>query len=288
MIAGSSFPYIEFYPKPVQAQAAQIDIDPQRIGLRYPVAVGLIGDVRKTLNALLPKLQYRQDRPFLEKMQTGAVAWKELLAQHGMPQDKPMKPQVVAHELNNLLRDDAIISTDSGTITTWAARHLVIRGDMMFFCSGNLASMACGLPYAIAAALAYPQRQVVCFIGDGGLTMLMAELATCVKYGLDIKIVVKKTTRLVKSSDFVTVARGFGLNAYMIDEPANCTQFLQQALSTTGPTLIEAVVDPHEPPMPPKIDLEQAAHLVESLARGTPERGRIALTIASDTIRELI
>ena len=96
-----------------------------------------------------------------------------------------MKPQVVAHELNKLLSDDAIVATDSGTITTWIARHLSIRGDMKFSCSGNLATMACGLPYAVAAAVAYPDRQVVAFVGDGGLTMLMGELATCRKYDLN-------------------------------------------------------------------------------------------------------
>ena len=103
-------------------------------------------------------------------------AWNELLEERGSRVDSPMKPQVVAHELNKLLKDDAIIATDSGTITTWAARYLKIRGDMKFSCSGNLATMACGLPYAVAAAVAYPDRQVVCFVGDGGLTMLIGEM----------------------------------------------------------------------------------------------------------------
>ncbi len=307
LIAGSAFPYIEFYPKPGEARAVQIDIDPQRIGLRCPVEVGLVGDVRRTLTALLPKLQYREDHSFLEKAQTAVVQWNELLTRRGTRTDKPMKPQVVAYELNKLLPDDAIIATDSGTITTWAARYLAIRGEMMFSCSGNLATMACGLPYAIAAALAYPQRQVICFIGDGGLSMLIGELATCVKYGLNIKIVVIKNNTLgqikweqmaflgnpeyvcdLQPIDFVTVARGFGLRAFSIDDPAYCAETLREALTTTGPTLIEAVVDPHEPPMPPRVDFEQAAHLAQSLARGTQDAGKIALTIASDTVRELV
>ena len=107
-----------------------------------------------------------------------------------------MKPQVVAYELNKLLNDDAIVATDSGTITTWTARHFHIRGNMQFSCSGNLATMACGLPYAIAAAVAYPGRQSFAFVGDGGLTMLMGEIATCVKYNLDVKIVVIKNNVL--------------------------------------------------------------------------------------------
>jgi pyruvate dehydrogenase (quinone)/pyruvate oxidase len=122
--------------------------------------------------------------------------WRELMVERGTRRDKPMKPQVVAHELNKLLADDAIIATDSGTITSWVARHVTMRGNMMFSCSGTLASMGCALPYAVAAAVAYPGRQVVAFVGDGGLTMMLGELATCVKYGLDVKIVVIKNDTL--------------------------------------------------------------------------------------------
>jgi pyruvate dehydrogenase (quinone) len=307
LIAGSSFPYIEFYPKPGQARAVQIDIDPARIGLRYPVEAGLVGNTAKVLQALLPRLAHHEDHSFLEQAQTGVKAWNELMLERGTRPDKPMKPQVVAHELDQLLDDDAIVATDSGTITTWIARHLKMRGNMMFSVSGNLASMACGLPYAIAAAVAYPGRQVVAFVGDGGLSMLMAELATCVKYELNVKIVVIKNNALgqikweqmvflgnpeyvcdLQPIDFAMVARGCGVQGFSVDDPAHCGDVLRQALSLPGPALVEAVVDPHEPPMPPKATLKQMAHLAESLARGTPARGKIALTVASDTIRELI
>jgi pyruvate dehydrogenase (quinone) len=307
LIAGSNFPYIEFYPKPGKAHAVQIDLDPQRIGLRYPVEAGLVGDTGKVLEALLPRLEHRTDRSFLEKAQEGVKSWNELMVERGTREDKPMKPQVVAYELNKLLRGDAIIATDSGTITTWAARHLMIRDQMKFSCSGNLATMACGLPYAVAAATAYPDRQVICFIGDGGLTMLMGELATCVKYDLAVKIIVIKNNLLgqikweqmvflgnpeyvcdLQPIDFAMVAKGFGVRSYTVDDPANCAAILSEALAAPGPALVEAVVDPHEPPMPPKATLKQTAHLAESLARGTPERGKIALTIASDIVRELV
>jgi pyruvate dehydrogenase (quinone)/pyruvate oxidase len=307
LIVGSSFPYIEFYPKPDQARAVQIEIDPKRIGLRYPVEAGLVGDSAKVLQALLPRLNYREDRSFLERAQSGVQEWNDLMRERGTRGDKPMKPEVVAHELNKLLADDAIVATDSGTITTWIARHLVMRGNMQFSCSGNLATMACGLPYAIAGAVAYPGRQVVAFVGDGGLTMLMGELATCVKYGLDVKIVVIKNNALgqikweqmvflgnpeyvceLQPIDFAAVARGFGVAAFTVDDPAQCGNVLREALKTSGPALVEAVVDPHEPPMPPKATVKQVAHLAESLARGTPARGRIALTIASDVVREIV
>jgi pyruvate dehydrogenase (quinone) len=307
LIAGSSFPYIEFYPKPGQARAVQIDIDPARIGLRYPVEAGLIGNTAKVLQALLPRLAHHEDRSFLEQAQAGVKDWNELMIERGTRPDTPMKPQVVAHELDKLLDDDAIVATDSGTITTWIARHLRMRGNMMFSVSGNLASMACGLPYAIAAAVAYPGRQVVAFVGDGGLSMLMAELATCVKYKLNVKIVVIKNNALgqikweqmvflgnpeyvcdLQPIDFAMVARACGVQGFSVDDPTRCGDVLRQALSLPGPALVEAVVDPHEPPMPPKATLKQMAHLAESLARGTPARGKIALTVASDTIRELI
>jgi pyruvate dehydrogenase (quinone)/pyruvate oxidase len=307
LIAGSSFPYIEFYPAPGNARAVQIDIDASRIGLRYPVECGLVGDVGDVVHALLPRLDYRDDRSFLEAAQGGMKEWNALMEERGSRTDTPMKPQVVAHELNKLLSDDAIVATDSGTITTWIARHLSIRGHMMFSCSGNLATMACGLPYAIAAAVAYPARQVVAFVGDGGLTMLMGELATCVKYGLDVKIVVIKNNALgqikweqmvflgnpeyvceLQPIDFPTVARGFGVSAFTIDDPKQCGETLREALATPGPVLIEAVVDPHEPPMPPKVTLKQAQHFAQSLVRGTPAAKKIALTVASDTVREIV
>ncbi|HEY1795666.1 MAG TPA: thiamine pyrophosphate-dependent enzyme [Stellaceae bacterium] len=307
MIVGSSFPYIEFYPKPGAARAVQIELDPMRIGLRYPVEAPLVGDSRTVLRLLLPMLQRKEDRRFLETMQGEMKEWRETMRERGTRTDTPMKPQVVAHELNKLLRPDAIVATDSGTITTWVARHVDMRGDMMFACSGNLATMACGLPYAMAAAVAYPERQVVAFVGDGGLTMLMGELATCVKHKLDIKIVVIKNNTLgqikweqmvflgnpefgcdLQPIDFVGVARACGAQGYSVSEPGECAAVLKQALATPGPVLIEAVVDPNEPPMPPKATLRQVTRLAESLARGTPDGGRIARTIASDVIRELV
>jgi len=307
LIVGSSFPYIEFYPKPGKAKAVQIELDPKRVGLRYPVDAALVGDSARVLRSLLPLLDHHRDRSFLERAQNGVRDWRELMTARGTRRDKPMKPQVVAHELNKLLADDAIVATDSGTVTTWAARHIDVRGNMMFSCSGNLATMACGLPYAAAAALAFPGRQVVAFVGDGALTMLMGELATCVKYGLDVKVVVIKNNTLgqikweqmvflgnpefgceLHPIDFVKVAEACGAAGFHVEEAEQCGAVLQRALATPGPVLVEAVVDPNEPPMPPKVTVQQAAHLAESLARGTPAASKIALTIASDVVREIV
>ena len=192
ILAGTSFPYLEFYPTPGQAKAIQIDLDPARIGLRYPVDLGLIGQCWDVLRALLPLVQQKHDRGFLTRSQDRMRRWHQLMEERGTRNDKPLKPQVVAHRLNEVLADDAIICCDTGTVTTWAARHIRIRGTMEFSVSGTLATMACSLPYAIGAAVAHPGRQVVCFTGDGGFTMLMGELATIVKYRLPVKIVVIK------------------------------------------------------------------------------------------------
>jgi pyruvate dehydrogenase (quinone)/pyruvate oxidase len=307
LIVGSSYPYIEYYPKPGQARAVQIDIDAQRIGLRHPVEAGLVGDARRVLAALLSRLEYHPDRSFLEAAQEGMKTWRELMEERGTRMDKPMKPQVVAHELNKLLADNAIVATDSGTITSWAARHIDIRGEMKFSVSGTLASMACGVPYALAAAIAYPGRQVVAFVGDGGFTMLMGELATAAKYGLDVKIVIIRNNSLgqikweqmvflgnpeygcdLQPVDFAMVARGFGIPGYTIEDPADCAAVLSEALSMPGPVVVDAVVDPHEPPMPPKVSVDQATKLATSLARGTPDALKIARTIAKDRVREII
>ncbi|HEY6047738.1 MAG TPA: thiamine pyrophosphate-dependent enzyme, partial [Sphingomicrobium sp.] len=307
LIIGSSFPYIEFYPKPGKAKAVQIELDPKRIGMRYPVEVGLVGDSKRVLSELLPLLKKNESSDFLEDAQKSMREWRELMEERGTRRDTPMKPQVVTHELNKLLDDDAIVITDSGTITSWVARHIDIRGDMKFSCSGTLASMACGLPYAIAAATAYPNRQVVSVIGDGSAAMLMGDFVTLRKYNLNAKIIVIKNNTLgqikweqmvflgnpeygceLEPIDFARVAEGCGIDAVRIEDPGRCADQLKQALATPGPCLIEAVVDPYEPPMPPKIELKQALNMGKALAKGTPHALDTALTLASDTVRELV
>jgi pyruvate dehydrogenase (quinone)/pyruvate oxidase len=307
LMVGTSFPYIEFYPKPGEARAVQIELDPGRLGLRYPVEVGLIGDSGRTLAALLPLLRRNEDRRFLEHAQKEMQAWWQLMEEQGTRPDVPMKPQVIAWELGKRLREDAIVCCDSGTVATWWARHIRVKRGQMHSLSGMLASMANGVPYAIAAQIAHPARQCVAFVGDGGFSMLMAELATCVKYKLPVKIVVIKNNTLgmikweqmvflgnpeygceLQPIDFAMMAKAFGATGFSIENPATCGAILDEALATPGPAVIEAVVDPFVPPMPPKITVEQATKFGEALLKGTPNRDKIALTILSDKVRELI
>jgi pyruvate dehydrogenase (quinone)/pyruvate oxidase len=234
-------------------------------------------------------------------------AWNRLMEERASRTDMPMKPQVVARELGRRLRDDAIVSADSGTIATWFARHIPVRRGQMYSLSGTLATMANGLPYTIAAQVAYPNRQCVAFVGDGGFSMLMAEFATAVKYSLPIKVVVIKNNTLgmikweqmaflgnpeygceLQPIDFAAVARACGGTGYTVEDPALCGDVLEEALNHKGPALVEAVVDPFEPPLPPKISAEQALHFAQALAKGQPDRMKIAGTLLKDRVRELV
>jgi pyruvate dehydrogenase (quinone) len=305
LMVGTSFPYMEFYPGHEQCRGVQIDRDPSRIGLRFPVEVGLCGDAKATLQVLAPQLRPRADRSFLETAQAGMKEWRELLRTREEREDAPLKPQVVAGTLNDLLADDAIISTDSGTITTWAARYINIKRGQMFSCSGNLATMAPGLPYTIAAQIAYPGRQCVAFVGDGGFTMLMGEFATAVKYRLPIKVVVIKNNVLgmikweqmvflgnpeygvqLEPIDFVRFAEACGGIGFRCEKPDEVRPALEAMMLADGPAICEAVVDPFEPPMPARIKAKQALRMAEALSRGEPNRGRIALTLFRDKISD--
>jgi pyruvate dehydrogenase (quinone)/pyruvate oxidase len=303
---GTSFPYVEFLPKPGEVKCVQIDIDPQRISLRYPADVGLVGDSKTCLKALIPMVK-KHGKSFLERAQRAKADWEKLMEERGTRADKPMKPQVVGWELGKRIPANAIVTSDSGTITTWWARFVPALRGQKHSCSGNLATMACGLPYAIAAAVAYPDRPVFCIIGDGGLSMLLGELITVAAYKLNIKIIVIKNNTLgqikweqmvflgnpeyacdLYPADFVAIARGAGINAIQIDDQASCGAQLDGILNQQGPALVEAVVDPFTPPMPAKVKPSQAMKLAEALVRGEPDRIKIALTNAHDTVRELI
>jgi len=334
LMIGTSFPYIEYLPKPGQARGIQIDIKAEKIGLRYPVEVGLTGDSKKVLSALLPLLRDRrtngnssnnhssshqqyqgeeEQQEFLRSKQQSMKRWIELLDRQSSKQTdkkKAIKPQAIASAVSEQLQDNAIISVDSGTNTIWAARFLNIRKGMKFSVSGTLASMACGLPYAIAAQLAYPERQCVAFVGDGGFAMLMGEFATAVQYNLPIKVIILKNNTLgmirweqmaflgnpefgVEFSpiDFAKIAEACGGIGYTIKESDEIEPIMKKAMSdktTRKPTVIEAYVDPFEPPTPPKIEPEFVQNMAESFAKGQPYAKRIGLTLYRNQMNSTI
>jgi pyruvate dehydrogenase (quinone) len=307
IIVGSGFPYMEFYPKPGQDKCVQIDIDASRIGLRHPVDVGLVGDCRHILHALLPLIDRKQDRAFLQAAQKNMEGWNELLMSRANRMDKPLKPQVVTHALNKFLTSDAVIASDCGTVTSWAARYIQMREGMLFTASGMLATMGNGLPYAIGAAVAFPGRQVVAVVGDGGLTMMLGEIATLVKHRLPVKVIVIKNNTLgqikweqmvfegnpefgvdLQPIDFAAYARACGAGGFTVDDPTKVEQVLAEAFAHPGPALVEAVVDPNEPAMPGHATLEQAWHFAKALVRGEKYSKSIIKTVLADTVREVI
>lgn len=307
VIVGSSFPYIEFLPKPGQAKCVQIDVDPARIGLRYPADVGLVGDCKRVLEALVPLVQRKADRSFLEAAQKGVAEWNKLLTEQASRMDRPLKPQVVAERVNGLLPDDAIVVADCGTVTTWAARYVRIRGEMMFSCTGLLATMANAVPYAIGAAFAHPGRPIVCLSGDGGFSMLMAEVATLARYKLPVKVVIFKNNTLgqikweqmvfegnpefgvdLHPIDFAAVARACGAAGFAVDDPERVEGVLREAFAVEGPAVVEATVDANEPPMPGHATLEQAYHFAKALVRGEKYRKDIIKTVLENVVREVV
>lgn len=309
LMVGTSFPYIEYLPKPGQARGIQIDIRAEKIGIRYPVEVGLVGNAKSTLTELLPLLKER-DREragFLDSKQKAMREWLALLHERSTRTDIPLKPQVVAAAVSDMLDDDAIVSVDCGTNTIWAAQHIILKKGMKFSLSGTLASMACGLPYAIAAQVAYPGRQCIAFVGDGGLAMLMGEFATAVQYDLPIKVIVIKNGTLgmirweqmaflgnpeyaveLSPIDFVKFAEACGARGYCIKEPGEVRDVLDRALSQQGPVIVEAYVDPFEPPMPPKVEMSFVRNMAEAMAKGQPYSGRIGLTLFRNKIHEVM
>ncbi|MFP4009691.1 MAG: thiamine pyrophosphate-dependent enzyme [Spirulinaceae cyanobacterium] len=307
LMVGTSFPYMEYLPQPGQAKGIQIDIDPARIGLRYPVDVALASDSRLTLDALLPRLQEKEDQSFLQQTQAKMQDWRELMDQRENPARKPLKPQIIAHSLGQRLDDNAIVSCDSGTVTAWWARHIAAKQGQMHSVSGMMASMACGMNYTIASQLAYPDRQCVAFVGDGGFSMLMAEFATCVKYNLPIKIIVIKNNSLgqikweqmlflgnpeygcdLESIDYAAFARACGGQGFTIDDPESCGDILDEALAVKAPVIIDAIVDPLEFPIPAKMNQDQAQKLAQSMMQGEPNAEKIALTVLSGQVKEMI
>lgn len=329
IIIGSSFPYIEYLPKPGSVPGVQIDDKADRIGLRYPVEVGLVGDSHATLQNLLPQIKKNTNSSWIEKAQSEMKDWWELLEKralfgerkdgngngngkakdngNGSGQPELIKPQRVAWELSKLASDDAIICGDSGTNTTWLARYFKMRGNQKFSCSGNLATMAPGLPYAVAAKIAFPERQVIAFVGDGAFTMLMGEFATAVKHKLPIVVVIIKNNTLgqikweqivflgnpeygveLQPIDFAKIAEACGGLGISVRKDEDIAPALQRALAAGVPTVVEVEVDPNEPPMPSKVKFEQALKFAEALAKGQPGRGRIALTLFRDKLNELV
>lgn len=294
LIVGSASSYAEFWPEPGQARTVQIDLDADRIGLRTPVEVGLVGHAGPTLEALLPLLRRRTSQPFLERARGLTAADRALLADQAASTRQPMRPQVVTHVLSELLPDLAIVTGDAGA-NTFVSSRLRLRRGMQFSFSGTLASMGSAVPYAVGAQIAYPDRPVVAVLGDGAMAMGLGELATLAHHALPITVVVLRNHALgleiweqtalqgnpqygceVPPIRFADAARACGVAGWCVEDPAEVHGALAAALRHDGPALVEIVVDALEAPFGETLTAAQATKLVAALDRGEPAAGPIA------------
>jgi pyruvate dehydrogenase (quinone) len=270
LILGSTMPWEEYYPDPGQARGVQVDLKPDRLGLRYPVEIGLTGDVKSTLTALIPMLARKADRSFLSEAQSRMSEWNALLDQVCTTRRSPLRPQMVIRTLSDLLPDNAVISLDCGANTHFAARCLKLRSNQLLTGTGMLATMAPGLSYSIAAKYAFPDRPSVAVVGDGGFSMLMAELVTATANNLPVKVILLKNNSLAEVRfeqedignpefgcqlapiDFVSFAKACGAEGYRCTSPEEVAPVIQTALNSSATALVEALVDANERPAKPE------------------------------------
>jgi pyruvate dehydrogenase (quinone) len=277
LMLGTDFPYRQFYPQGT-ARIAQIDTRPEQLGRRAPIAHGLVGDIAATLDALLPLLQEKQDRRFLDQAVAHYRKTRQSLDELavGTPGRKLIHPQQVAKALSDFASDDAVFTCDVGLPTVWAARYLATNGKRRLMGSFWHGSMANAMAQAIGAQAAFPQRQVISLSGDGGFTMLMGDFLSLVQLGLPVKVVVfnngalgfieleQKSTGFLdfgtdfKNPNFAAMAEAIGVRGIRLEDAADVTPGIEAALAHNGPVLVDAVVNRQELAIPPKITVEMA------------------------------
>jgi pyruvate dehydrogenase (quinone) len=299
LMVGTSFPYSEWLPKEGQAKCVEIDIKAEMIGIRYPVDTYLIGDAKETLVELNKRLKRKEDRGWREEIEENVRKWWRIADDWAMMDGDPMNPQRVVHELSQRLPDDAIVTADSGSSTNWWARHLKLRRGNMASLSGTLATMVPGVPYAIAAKFAYPDRPVIAFVGDGAFQMLgMNELLTvkryherwpdqrlvfCVFNNQDLNQVTWEQrvltgdpkypgTQWLPDFPYAKFAELVGFKGIYCDSGDEVGDAWAEALAAGVPAVLEVKVDPEIPPLPPHIRVQQAKKMVEAMVKGDPER----------------
>lgn len=308
---GSRFPYSEWLPEEGQARGVQIDLDGRMLSIRYPMEVNLTGDSAATLRALLPLLEHKADRSWREDIESNVARWWKVLEERAMNSADPINPQRVFWELSSRLPDNCILSADSGSGTNWYARDIKIRPGMLASLSGGLATMGCGVPYAIAAKFAYPDRVSIAMVGDGAMQMCgNSELVTIAKYWkqwADPRLIVLvlnnrdlnqvtweqramagnpklEATQNLPDFPYASYAESLGLRGIKIDRPEQVGPAWDQALASDRPVLLEAYTDPNVPPLPPHIRFEQAKAYMSALFKGDPD----AAGIIKQSAKELI
>jgi pyruvate dehydrogenase (quinone) len=314
LMVGSSFPYSEFLPEEGQARGVQIDLDGRMLGIRYPMEVNLVGDSADTLRSLLPRLERKQDRSWREQIETEVGEWWELIERRAQLEADPINPQLVFHELSKRLPDGAILTSDSGSAANWFARDLKLRAGMMASLSGTLATMGPGVPYAIGAKFAHPNRPVIALVGDGAMQMNgINELITIAKYRdrwPDQRLIVLvlnnrdlnqvtweqramegdpkfEGSQELPDFPYARYAEMLGLVGIRVDRPAEVADAWDHALASDRPVVYEAITDPEVPPLPPHITLEQARAMSSALLKGDPNARQIMRQSFKQKVQEL-
>ena len=302
LVVGSSFPYSEFLPKEGQARGVQIDIDAKMLSIRYPTEINLVGDSAETLRALAPLLTRKEDRQWRKRIEENVAEWWKLLEARAMNEAKPINPQRVFWELSSRLPDNCILSSDSGSAANWFARDLKVRRGMMASLSGNLATMGPGVPYAVSAKFAWPDRPVIALVGDGAMLMnginCLITIAHYWKEWSDPRLIVMvlanrdlnqvtweqrvlagdpkyECSQKVPEFAFARYAEMLGLRGIRVETPDRIGSAWDEALSSDRPVVYEAVTDPEVPTLPPHITFTQAEHFMSSMAKGDPHLGHM-------------
>jgi pyruvate dehydrogenase (quinone) len=315
LMVGSSFPYSEFLPPEGEAKGVQIDLDGRMVGIRYPMDAHLVGDAKETLRALLPRLKRKEDRAWRTTIEHGVEDWWRLMEERAMEDADPVNPQRVFWELSDRLPDNAIVSADSGSAANWFARDLKLRKGMMASLSGTLATMGPGVPYAIAAKFAHPDRPAVALVGDGAFQMNgMNEMITIGKYyerWSDPRLIVlvlhnddlnqvtweqramEGDPKFVGSQQlpdfpYARYAELLGLKGIRVDTPDRLGAAWDEAFAADRPVVLEVLTDPEVPPLPPHITLEEARNFMRSIIAGDPDAKRMIRQSFRQKLAELM
>ncbi|MFC8369579.1 thiamine pyrophosphate-requiring protein [Streptomyces sp. NPDC057239] len=315
LMIGSSFPYTQFMPELDQARAVQIDIDPHMIGLRYPNEVNLVGDARETLRRLLPRLHRKTDRTWREQVEKNVARWWEVMQRRAAVSADPVNPEYVVHALDGKLPDDAILAADSGSAANWYARHLRLRGRMRGSLSGTLATMGPGVPYAIGAKFAHPDRPAIALVGDGAMQMNgMMEMVTAAKYyreWSDPRLIVAvlnngdlnqvtwemramsgapqfEESQHIPDLPYAEFAQRMGLDGVRVEKPKHVESAWDRALAADRPFVIDFRTDPAVPPIPPHAELDQIEAAATAILKGDSDRGSMVKQGLKAKVQEML
>ncbi|MDQ0585292.1 thiamine pyrophosphate-requiring protein [Streptomyces rishiriensis] len=315
LMIGSSFPYTQFMPELDQARAVQIDIDPHMIGLRYPFEVNLVGDSRETLRRLLPLLRRKEERAWREKVEKNVSRWWEVMQRRAAVDADPINPEYVVHALDGKLPDDVILTADSGSAANWYARHLRLRGHMRGSLSGTLATMGPGVPYAIGAKFAHPDRPAIALVGDGAMQMNgMMEMVTAAKYRhewSDPRLIVAvlnngdlnqvtwemramsgapqfEESQAIPDLPYAEIARRIGLDGVRVEKPEQVEAAWDRALAADRPFVIDFRTDPAVPPIPPHASLDQIEAAASAILHGDSDRGSMVRQGLKAKVQEML